>query len=69
MGNDDTLPQAGKIPLVNCSDHALCDLEDFDYLMQWQWFKDQDGYVVRLDSTDDPIFMHDMVMERAIHED
>lgn len=36
-----------KIKLQNSDKMALVDHEDFDYLNQWTWFLDKDGYVVR----------------------
>ena len=61
-----------KIPLNNSKKKALCDDQDFDYLMQWsgKWFRTPDGYAAR----EDPwrpgclIYMHNEVFAKAIRE-
>jgi hypothetical protein len=38
-----------QIPLKNSDQLAQCDDEDFDYLNQFNWHLDKDGYAVRYD--------------------
>ena len=38
-------------------DYALIDDEDFEWLNQWTWYKNHDGYAVRREN-DKTIYMH-----------
>jgi len=36
-----------QIKLKNSNEEAICDDEDYEYLNQFQWHLDKDGYAVR----------------------
>ena len=60
-----------KIKLQNSSSHALCDDDDYDFLNQYEWYKNPQGYAVRyieMDGADNIIERHmeEDVVERAL---
>lgn len=61
-----------EIVLTNSNKKAMVDDEDFEWVNQWKWFLDRDGYAARWEQ--DPsiglvkIFMHNEIMKRAIEQ-
>ncbi len=48
-----------EIPLINSKNKAKVSDEDYDFIMQWDWYESQDGYAVRpdTDTTGNPCFI------------
>lgn len=52
------------VKFSNCNEYFLCDLEDWNKLKEYCWYKDKGGYAIARDNkTNNHIVMHRLIMD------